>query len=44
VHENEPKYATGFERPGAEDEVETMDDDDDDDLDAEPEEVHKEGS
>jgi cysteine protease ATG4 len=44
VHENEPKYETGFERPGAEDEVETMDDDDDDDLDAEPEEVHKERS
>lgn len=25
VHESEPKYATGFERPGAEDEVETLD-------------------
>jgi cysteine protease ATG4 len=31
IHDAEPKYATGNERAGAIDEVETLDEDDDDD-------------
>lgn len=32
VHDNEPKYVTGTERPGAVDEVETWDETGDEDM------------